>query len=184
MGIEFVNRNILSDFQFFLEDLKINERGYIVSEKFDYSEFMHEKNLISNLDSKAKFNRRINRFTDTIKNESVFYLYNITSVSINSKICVDKFFEDVIYFMSLIKETDKLHIYIRFDESYEENHIYCSLLLDKLNQLKNVKSIYYLRETSKYGTWGNESQYKKILNLFDIKIKSRFFPKFYLKKSN
>ncbi|MBK7240512.1 MAG: hypothetical protein IPI00_10090 [Flavobacteriales bacterium] len=75
-GLEFVSENLKNDFIDFLSDLYINSRGHIVSEKYPYAEFMHEKNLIVLKSDKDKFLRRIDRLKSLLNNE-IYFIYNV-----------------------------------------------------------------------------------------------------------
>lgn len=42
-SIEYATKNIDDRFANFLKNLKLNEKGYFISEKYPYFEFMNEK---------------------------------------------------------------------------------------------------------------------------------------------
>lgn len=115
-GLEFVSENFKNDFIDFLRNLYINDRGHIVSEKYPYAEFMHEKNIIKQKSERDKFIRRIGRIKRLLNNE-IYFLYNLTSSSLNSQKEVDSFYKSVIKFTNLLKNNQVLCIYIRYDES-------------------------------------------------------------------
>ncbi|MEH1008506.1 DUF1796 family putative cysteine peptidase [Winogradskyella sp. ECml5-4] len=168
-GVKFVCDNIGNNFSGFLTKLYKNERGYIVSEKFPYAEFMHEKNLISSEKDKTKFIRRISKFLKLIKKD-VYFLYNITSDSLISDETVKEFFNSVIQFQSFLKQKQFLCVYIRYDETFDENSKFCEKLLELLNDLKNVNATKYIREKEKEGIWGNEKKYTQLYRSLGIKI--------------
>ena len=178
-GLEFVSENLKNNFKDFLSNLYINTRGHIVSEKYPYSEFMHEKKLIEQKSDKDKFLRRIGRLKQLLNNE-IYFLYNITSNSLDSEKNVDDFYKSVIEFNSQLKNNQILCIYIRYDESLKENENHCKKLIKLLSNSKNIKISNYVREKKKEGIWGNEKYYPVLYKSLGIKI-NLTFPKIYIK---
>ena len=175
----FVSENLDNNFNDFLDNLYRNSRGYIVSERFPYAEFIHEDNLIENNLDRKKFLRRIERFKKLLK-EEVYFLYNITSESLDSKKNVYDFYNSVLNFISKLNANHTLCIYIRYDESLNENENYCEMLLKLLREIKNVKIATYIRYRDQEGIWGDAKYYISLYTLLGIKV-SMTFPKIYLK---
>ena len=178
-GLKFVSENLKNNFIDFLSKLYINTRGHIVSEKYPYAEFIHEKKLIKKKSDKDKFQRRVDRLKPLLNNE-VYFLYNITSNSLKSEKNVDDFYKSAIEFTSQLKNNQILCIYIRYDESLKENESHCKKLLKLLSNSKNIKISNYVREKKKEGIWGNEKYYPKLYQSLGIKI-NLTFPKIYIK---
>lgn len=179
-GIRYVSNNLKNDFEFYLDKLRNNERGFIVSEKYAYTEFVHETDLIDSIRTQNKFRRRIQRFKELIENYKNIYLYNITSSSINSEDELNYFIGSVNEFVTLIKHNDSLHIYIRYDESYDENKIFCEALFNKLKKIDKVCVAKNIRYKDKYGIWGNEKDYVQLMSDLNIQLKSKLLPKIYI----
>lgn len=178
-GLEFVSENLKNNFKYFLSNLYINKRGHIVSKKYPYSEFIHEKKLIEQKSNKEKFLRRIDRLKQLLNNE-IYFLHNITSNSLQSEKNVDDFYQSVIEFKSQLKNNQILCIYIRYDESLNENENYCKKLITLLSNFRNIKISNYVREKKKEGIWGNEKYYPALYKSLGIKI-NLTFPKIYIK---
>jgi hypothetical protein len=179
-GIEYVTDNLVNHFKHFLTDLYTNERGYIVAKQYKFTEFMHEHDLMENEDSKNKLLRRVDRFITIIENQRNIFLYNITSKSINSSDDVTYFINAVNKFLTHIKNNDSLHIYIRYDENFDENKTYCDELCDELNKIAGIKCVKYIRFKEKFGIWGDERKYERLMRNLAIKIKPKLFPKIYI----
>lgn len=175
----FVRENIETNFRDFLANLFRNARGHIVSEKYPYAEFMHEKNLVENKSDRDKFIRRIERFQHFLEKE-VYFLYNITSESLESEKNVYEFYNSVLEFSSLIRPKQTLCIYIRYDESLNENKIHCDKLLELLKEVKSVQTVNYIRNIKKEGLWGNPKFYLSLYSSLGIKVHLAF-PRIYLK---
>ena len=178
-GLEFVNENIANNFRDFLSGLYKNDRGHVVSKQFPYAEFMHEENLIESETDRAKFKRRIQKFLK-LKHERAYYLYNVTSEALTSDKIVMEFYNSAVKFQSNLERKQLLCIYIRYDESYNENYTYCDKLLNSLKNTKKIKATKYLREREKEGIWGNEKKYSKLYRSLGIKIYLTF-PKMFIK---
>ena len=174
-GINFVVDNLINDFKYFLSELELNERGYLISKKYRFTEFMHEKGLNQNADSKAKFIRRIERFKNLVKNQKCDFLYNITSLSCKSEEDVKYFVNSVQKFINEIKNDDKLHIYIRFEDSYNENSEICRKLQSELEKLDKIYVSNYIRDTKNFGIWGDQNKYYYLLKGLNLRVKFNNF---------
>jgi len=177
-GINYVIENIQSVFKWYLSDLIINERGYIVSSTFPNVEFMHEKDLIESPDTKAKLIRRYKRFNKIFKEFKCNFIYNLPSYCLNTNSDVITFKESVEKFLKLIKDGDRLLLYIRYDENFDENNINCDLLFRTLSSKNKIVIQKYIREKNAYGIWGDEKKYFNFLKALHNGIR-RSFPKVY-----
>lgn len=178
-GLDFARENFEDNFKFFLKDLYRNERGHIVSKKYPSAEFMHEKDLIENEESVKKLHRRIDRLKKSIANNTISYLYNVTSEALNNKENTSRFYESVVKFSESSREKDTLHVYIRYDENTEENSQFCDDLILNLNGLENIVAVKYIRHLSREGIWGNSKFYPKLYKDLGLKI-TQMFPKIYI----
>lgn len=177
-GINYIIENIKSEFKWYLSDLIINERGYIVSSTFPSVEFMHEKDLIENPSTKVKLVRRYNRFNKIFKETKCNFIYDLPSYCLNTNTDVVKFRESVEKFLKLIKDEDKLLIYIRYDENFSENKNNCELLIRMLNTEKKIVVQKYTREKNAHGIWGDEKKYYSFFKSLHIGVR-RSFPRIY-----
>ncbi len=168
-GIEFVTKNSNESFQNFQKNMFYNSNGYLVSEKYTYSEFIHEKDLLDNTSSQDKVKRRTERFLTIIKEKKCQFLYSLHRKSMNDISDADYFISSVIEFLTLLKKNDKLFIYLTYDEAIVANDNISNYLISKLNDLKKVKIVKYEKNISKYGIWGNEKDYLQLINQFGIK---------------
>jgi hypothetical protein len=178
-GLGYVVDNIKHGFQFFLADLDRNHNGHVVSSRYPFAEFMHEKHLIENEVDQQRFVRRAKRFMELIQKECVF-VYNITSESLKSSVEVNEFFKSVMEFKKLMSHNQRLYIYIRHDESFDENRSYCDELMKKIKDGDNVKVVKYITYKQTYGLWGNEKAYRQLYNVLGLKVRL-VFPKVYFK---
>ena len=90
-GLKLVNENIKHNFQFFLADLEINERNYIISKHYPYTEFFHEKNLIENESDRSRLKNRANKFLNYIDKNSCTFLYVINHDHIKNEDDINEF---------------------------------------------------------------------------------------------
>lgn len=179
MGITYVTENIKNNFSSFIGDLKINNRGHVIASSYPSIEFMHEKDIITNPLTKTKLERRYQRFNRIFKENNCLFIYNIPSLCLKMESDVINFKESVFEFLKMIKKNDKLLIYIRFDENYEENKLNCDLLYESLCAVQEVSIQKYIRKLSQFGIWGNEKTYPKLIKRFDKNIKEAF-PRVYI----
>lgn len=161
-----------------MNNIRLNERGYYISEKYPYSEFMHEKHL-DNPDSINKFKRRIGRLLKIIENEKVLFLHNIPVNSILNETCLSRYLESIRLFQSTISHNSSIHIYLRFDEDLYENKLLADKLFKNLINM-NVHTCKYVRELKENGIWGDKSNYYCLLKGLKIKLKMTF-PNIYVK---
>jgi hypothetical protein len=78
-GLTYVTTNIKTNFRYFLSDLTVNASGKIISLRYPSTEFMHEKDLLENPETKMKLIRRYERFIKIFRDEPCDFLYNIPS---------------------------------------------------------------------------------------------------------
>ena len=163
--------NIKDNFSDFLIDLKKNEDGKVFANKYPEALFYHFDDLIENVQLQNKIRQRIARFLELRSSKSCYYLHTLPSSSIATTENLEFVKESIINFKSLLKNNDELIIYLRFDESFEEHKENAQLLQDFADSLSQVRLIKYLRFKDKFGIWGDESQYKKLMHELGIKTK-------------
>lgn len=169
-GLNFVKDNIKNNFSLFLAGLNKNDAGNIISSKYSYAEFLHEPNLIQSNDDQQKFYRRIEKFT-TLYKKDVNFIYNIPSTSLDTRQVAEDFIRSVHEFKEVLKKNDKLYIYIRYDESYDENRLNCEKVNNAFNDSLNINIKKHIREIEAFGIWGNEKEYPELLRKLGIAIK-------------
>lgn len=178
-GISFVSDNIRYNFESFLSKLFKKQDGNIVSEKYPYAEFIHEKNLIESQADRDKFSNRITRFQKLL-DKKIYFLYNVTSVALSTEEQVLSLYNSALEFTKQLKTNQFLCVYIRYNEKLSENQDQCLLLANLLSKEPKVKLSHYVREMSAYGLWGRADKYPILYKELGIKIK-RTFPRMYLK---
>jgi hypothetical protein len=181
-GMDYVNKNIKTSFKYFLSNLNKNDRGYVISSNYPGSEFFHYPDLIDNEKTKSTFYRRYRRFLDFFNNRKCFFLFNVTSAGLENSNDVSLFLDSVNEFHKLTKVNHSLLIYIRHDESFQENEIYCESVEKKLRKLKKTSVVRYIRHKNDYGMWGDKAMYANLLERLGVKLKIGF-PKIYLSKT-
>lgn len=175
---EYVSENINDRFESFLKNIILNENGFYTSEKYPYSEFMHEKDLYKQ-ETIDKFKIRIDRFLNLIKTEQIHFLHNIPVNTLLNENDIHQYINSIKIFQSKIPSSSKIHIYLRFDENLNENQILSEKLYNELQNL-NIISCKYVRGLKVNGIWGLKSQYHSLLIKLGIKAKMTF-PKIYFK---
>lgn len=176
-GIKYVYENIINKFEFFLSDLKKNKEDKVFAEKYECSTFYHYNDLIKNNELQSKLRKRCADFLKLIKKEPIYFINTVTSDSINSNEAIQTFLNSINEFLSILKRKDLLLIYLRYDESLEENKLFCDELISKVSMLhKNVKIINYIREKENFGIWGDEKKYSALIKRIGINLYP-IFPK-------
>ncbi|AUC84426.1 hypothetical protein CW731_03530 [Polaribacter sp. ALD11] len=181
-SIKYAYENIVNKFNFFLRDLKEDNEGKVFSNKFKYSIFYHYDDLIINKKLQVKIQNRCINFIKLIKTKPIYFLNTVTSESINSNEKVKFFLNSVLEFQNILKRKDILIIYLRYDETQDENKLFCDKLIDELEFFdKNIRIIKYIREKKLFGIWGDEKKYTAFIRKIGISIYP-IFPKIIIKK--
>lgn len=181
-GIEFINKNIRDGFALFLADLCKNQSGYVVSGQFEAAEFMHYPELIENPETRNKLLCRSQRFLDYYNNRDCLFLFNVTSEGLEERDDALRFIESVKEFQAAANGRHKLLVYIRYDETFQENQNNCNLVEEGLGSLPNTRIAKYIRQKSIHGTWGDEKQYPKLLKSLGVKLRLSF-PRIYFSRT-
>lgn len=175
---EYVTENINDRFENFLKNPKLNDRGYFISEKYPYSEFMHEKNVNSE-ETINKFKRRIDRFLNILKSKPLYFLHTIPVNSLKTENDIKQYINSIRLFRSKVSPDSSIHIYLRFDENLSENTLLSETLYNALIHL-NINTYKYVRGLKENGIWGAKSYYYFLLRNLGLKIQLTF-PKIFLK---
>ncbi len=178
--LSYVNQNFANKFEKFIADPTRNEKGNIISRAYPSAEFLHEKDLIESLADQQKMQRRALRLMDLYGKEPCAFMHNIPSRALSSIGNIEQISDHIQRFMDLIKPSDTLHIYIRYDESLEENRSHCELLKSKLEEYPRVVVADHIRHKGRSGIWGDPEQYPDLLRSIGIEI-HRKFPKVFVK---
>jgi len=183
-GICYVNKNIHDGFESFLVDLIKNERGYVVSRRYVDAEFFHYPDLIDNQETKKTLLRRVERFLEFLNNRKCFFLFNITSQGLRDSSDVSSFMDSVNEFHRMTKGKHTLLVYIRYDESFQENEIYCNLVEQEMRKLDNTRIARYIRHNSEDWIWGDRRKYTELFKALGVKLRLGFPKISFLETSN
>jgi GTPase involved in cell partitioning and DNA repair len=176
LALNFAFETIQSEFNFFLSDLDKNDQGKVYSQKHPEALFYHFDDLIENKNFQKKIEKRTQRFLELQRNNACCFLHTVTSQSIEEVSNLQFIIKSVGKFSSLLKPNDELLIYLRFDESLKENSHHAQLLDKAIQSYPQVKMISYVRQKNTFGIWGDETNYKELVN--DIGIQTKIgFPK-------
>jgi hypothetical protein len=174
-ALQYAYENIRDSFCFFMDELKINSDGKVYAEKYPCALFYHFDDLPTNKILKSKIEKRIQRFLYIIQSKSCCFVHSTTSITFDTNNIVIDYVETVKKFISLLKKDDELLIYLRYDETIEENKINCEKLFELISPLRKCRIIRYLRNKSKFGDWGDETKYIELIRDLSIKRKWNFF---------
>jgi hypothetical protein len=167
-GLTYVQENIRTRFRYFQEHLKVNDDDKAYSESYNYSVFFHHSDIVHNKRTYNKFIRRSKRFMKLVQKRRCTYLYAIGSLALNSPESVQVFHDSIIKFKEVLKRGDRLLIYIRYDDSLEENASYCKILDEQLAGEDKVRLAHYNRHFKEFGLWGDSSKYPFLLDAFGV----------------
>lgn len=169
-GIEYVNDNIKTEFKKFVDKIVLNKWGEVASAWYENSAFFHFEDLLENKELQFKLYNRGKRFLKIFNRRKCKLLHCLTFEGLTCKDEADRFIKSVYEFHTLSTQKHDLHIYIRFDESIEENKEFCDYTEKKLNTIPNTYAVKYVRHFKEYGVWGNENEYLDLLKSLGIKI--------------
>lgn len=177
-GLDYVRENIEYEFINFKNEMILNEYNIPICKKYPNTTFMHHKSIVlcnkKGIETHNSFDRRIKRFMDIYKDNDIHkkYLYCLNNDKVLARSDVHKFITSVKTFVNIMSNEDKLLIYIRFDNKFNENNNInlCDLLMKKCNDINNVHCVKYIREKDEYGRRGNKRNYLNLLNSFENMI--------------
>jgi hypothetical protein len=181
-GIEYVNSNIKTNFKFFTQELKRDDDNCIISAHYPYAQFLHYSDMIDNQTAVTTFLRRGKRFIEYFNRKKCLFLFNVPSYALGKSRDVSMVVDSVKEFHRLSNGRHKLFIYIRYDESYQENETNCNLLIERLNAIRHTRTAKYIRHKKEYGIWGDELQYVGLLKSLGINIRPSLIPKIYFSR--
>lgn len=174
LALNFAFETIQSEFRFFLSDLEKNVEGKVFSKKHPEALFYHFDDLIENINFQKKIKERTQRFLKLYKDKACYFLHTVTSQAIEKESDLQFVTQSIDKFSSILKPNDELLIYLRFDESLTENSCHAQLLEKTIQSYSQVKMISYVRHKEKFGIWGDETYYKKLVNNIGIHTKIGF----------
>lgn len=176
LALNYAFETIKSGFYFFLADLAKNEQGKVYAQKHPEALFYHYEDLIENQDLQCKIQERIQRFLKLYNEQPCYFVHTVTSQALEQTEDLNFIIESISKFITILKPSDELLIYLRFDESLAENSKHVCLLEKKIQSFSQVRMISYERHKHTFGTWGDETQYKKLIS--DLVIQTKIgFPK-------
>lgn len=169
-GMEYVNDNIKTGFTKFVDKIVLNKWGEVASAWYENSAFFHFEGLLEDKDLQLKLFNRGKRFLKIFNNRKCKLLHCLTFEGLTCKEEADRFIKSVNEFHTLSKHKHDLHIYIRFDESINENKEFCSYTEKELNKIPNTFAVKYVRQFKEYGVWGDEKKYLELFKDLGIKF--------------
>ncbi len=170
-GIDYVSNNIKNDFEFWLKNLKINSRNYVVSSNFEYAEFMHYENLINNNSMINILTKRAKKFMHYFSNVNCLFLYNLKSDGIKTDNDVNFFLNSIKEFTALSGRGHILMIYISHDEDVIENEQYVEYVEKELRTSTKIRVARFVLRKNEFGIWGDESKYADLLRSLGVKLR-------------
>lgn len=180
-GIDYVNKNIDTHFQYFLTNLKQNKKGYYYSENFPetffphydfkakeaefeklkrhyFAEYFENKSPDSQID---KFKRRANRFINIINNSNnhCIFFYRVTNNTFFDEDTLCSIVEKIEYFIKKCRCGYKFLIYTSLaDKNNEKTIIFQKRFKNKFIYFK----IYHINYT-KNSEFGDKDDFKKLI---------------------
>lgn len=171
-GLQTVKENITEKFEFFLDNLQVNEDGNTYAQKYPHALFTHAKNIINDQNLQNTFKVRVKRLLSLIDNQDISFLH-VVDVGDFSQEDTAYFVSSVKAFPEILKKDDSLHIYLRYDGKIINNDA-VNTILKELSNLPQIHITTYDRNKEIDGMWGNEQNYPKLYQKLNLKIKSKF----------
>ena len=180
-GLNHVCENIEENFSFFLSDLQKNEKGHVYSAKYPCVLFYHEEELIDSPDDREKLYRRVKRFLEFLNDHASRFLYMTTSRVLIDQASVEAIYDSIVRFTRLMKDSDKLYIYIKHEETLDENRMFVDRLMQKVQHLDRTYIAKYLKQTNRFGLWGDKNKFPDVFNRLKLPIRKAVWPKIFLR---
>lgn len=174
LALDYAYTNIKDNFKHFLDGLQKNQEGKVYAEKFPEAVFYHYDDLLTNSNLTFKLKERSNRFLKLFNNEVVCFLFVIPIVELNSDERLGLYKRSIIRFLKLLKTDDELLIYVRFENSLQENEVFYLKFIEEVRELHKLRIATLLLESQQYGLWGNERSYYDLLNALGVQQKQIF----------
>ena len=112
---EYFYENIKTNFKYFLYDIVKNEKFQPYSNKYPNSIFLHDLDIIENINVKEKYLRRIQTLLVNYYNSKCVFVCNITSNTITSNDIVSKLYFDCLNIINdntFVTNNHSIYIYI------------------------------------------------------------------------
>jgi hypothetical protein len=172
-GFHYVNCNIRSRFADCLDELTTNVYGKVISARYPETEFTHFDDLIENVKLRQTLARRAERFLEMFQRRNCLFLCAVSSLGLQNAEEVRELVAAAHEFHELSGGRHRLLVYVRFNESFQENEEICRQLTFELNRIPNVTVAHYIRGLSQFGIWGNPAGYTALLSSLGIQIAGR-----------
>lgn len=174
LALQYAFENIRDGFEFFTGNLEKNENGKVYANKYPEALFYHFDDLNTNHILQEKINLRINKLLNVIKSKPCYFIHNTKSNAFKTEGHVKDFVRSITNFITLLKPQDELLIYLRYDETLDENKLNCELLLSLVEPLESCKITPYIRYEKENGIWGDETKYNALIKSLGINLKNKF----------
>jgi hypothetical protein len=94
---------------------------------------------------------------------------------------VEAMYDSVVRFTRLMKDSDKLYIYIKHEETLNENKECVDSFMQKIRDLDRTYITKYLKQTSQYGLWGDKKKFPDVFDQLTLPIQKTAWPKIFLR---
>ena len=173
-GIEYLNDLINTRFSNFTTDLTYNTRGKVISKFYPYVEFYHYdliKNTVLNRphdstkDLIEMMRRRAERFMSIIDDASnrVLFMYSISKDSLMQD--SEKLYQDIITLCNNIYIKCGFNIVVIV---YNNDTEFVLDLPDKFKSIDRCRFVKYIKNTQRYGVYGERADFKKLMDELEI----------------
>ncbi len=167
-GLTYVYENMNNNFAQFDKNLRKSGIQRYVAEKYPYAEFFHEKTSLLTERGMLRLNTKIKRLINVTTTKSCGFLYCAPASHFTSTDQVNNFITGLKKLISIIKRSDSLHLYIRYDEDETENEYHISNLLNRIEKIDNVFISKLVLLKSRNGVWGDQRSYLRLFRDLNI----------------
>lgn len=140
----------------------ITYKNKVTQERYQYSTFHHDDNILSDINIIKKYKRRKSRFLEKYNNKNCVFIYSPRIKDFKNIIMVESLIKDIEYIENnlFINKKHLLFILLRITDDNDIN----ITLFDEYIKSKNIKNIFLLKHKSyeeKYG-WNGLDESKNI----------------------
>ena len=178
-GIELVNKTIQEGFGSLLSNLVVNERGHIVPGDYPHTEFVHYPDLMHDQSTRDRLVSRAERFVRYFRESECALLFNVSAEGLKDASDATLLLDSIRVLQESAKPRHTLHVYLRYDESYDENAAVCASFASDLRAMPHTRFVPYIRRKAEFGMWGDESRYVELLESLGVNVRLGF-PRVYL----
>ena len=138
------------------------DKNKVTQERYQYSTFHHDDNILSDINIIKKYKRRKSRFLEKYNNKNCVFIYSPRIKDFKNIIMVESLIKDIEYIENnlFINKKHLLFILLRITDDNDIN----ITLFDEYIKSKNIKNIFLLKHKSyeeKYG-WNGLDESKNI----------------------